>query len=437
MATDKRISALPSITTPQSSDVLPIVSSGVTSQITVGNLLTNSIFVPSGSGYQTSNSITLGGNLLVTGTTTLGGNIVPKTARGATLGTLANPFADIFVSSGSINIAGIPGQPNTTLSNVSGNILISAGGMQLVGSASFVAQTGSFQYLSGSFKNVGTFTQVGATIITGALAISGTTTQVGNNNLLGNTTLSGSIIISGSQDSIGTNHLIGNQQLTGSLTVSGSTIQIGNNSLIGNTTLSGSIEIDGNAYHTGSMNILGNTFHVGTTNHTGSVNITGSLYITGSGNGFINSHRILTDLDTGSFVTTGSNVFVSGQTITGSVNITGSIIMDGTVQTSIKVSSITNPSNHVLHQFLTSSYHGATYAFVVVEDSTGKSTVFSNYIVSQGANSINANVGGDSKVTSGAGAPNPTLTSAFSGSYAQLKVSDTGTFTFRGIVQLY
>ena len=473
MATDKRISALPSITTPLSSDVLPIVSSGVTSQITVGNLLTNSIFVPSGSGYQTSNSITLGGNLLITGTTTLEGNILPLTARGATLGTLDRPFADIFVSSGSINIAGIPGQPNTTLSNVSGSILISAGGMLLVGSASFVAQTGSFQYLSGSFKNVGTFTQVGATIITGALAISGTTTQVGNNNLLGNTTLSGSIIISGSQDSIGTNHLIGNQQLTGSLTVSGSTIQIGNNSLIGNTTLSGSIEIDGNAYHTGSMNILGNTFHVGTTNHTGSVNITGSLYITGSGNGYINSRRILTDLDTGSFAKTGSNQFNGNQTITGSLLVsgslivsgsqnitgditrtgnnittgsiilsgslvvTGSIVMDGTLQTNINVVSITNPSNYVLHQFLTSSYHGATYAFVAVEDSTGKSTVYSNYIIAQGANSITANVGGDSKVTSGAGAPNPTLTSAFSGSYAQLKVTDTGTFTYKGIVQLY
>ena len=360
MATDKRISALPTITTPLSSDVLPIVSSGVTSQITVGNLLTNSIFIPSGSGYQTNNSITLGGNLLITGTTTLEGNIVPLTPRGATLGTLEKPFGDIFVSSGSINIAGIVGQPNTTLSNVSGNILISAGGMQLVGSGSFNATTASFAYLSGSFQHVGSQFNIGDTVT------------------------------------------------TGSLQVSGSTITIGNNTLQGNTKLSGS------------------------------VTITGSLFLTGSnGVGFINSHRILTDLDSGSFAVTGSNVFTSGQTITGSVNITGSIIMDGTAQTNINVVSITNPSNYVLHQFLTSSYHGATYAFVAVEDSTGKSTVYSNYIIAQGANSITANVGGDSKVTSGAGAPNPTLTSAFSGSYAQLKVTDTGTFTYKGIVQLY
>jgi len=339
MATDKRISALPSITTPLSSDVLPIVSSGVTSQITVGNLLTNSIFVPSGSGYQTSNSITLGGNLLVTGTTILEGNIIPLTPRGATLGTLTYPFADIFVSSGSINIAGVPGQPNTTLSNVSGNILISAGGMQLISSGAFNAATGSFKYISGSMEQVGNYTQTG------------------------NYKLNGDKII------------------------------------------------------------------------TGSLNITGS--------GYINTHRILTDLDSGSFAKTGSNVFVSGQTITGSVNVTGSlivtgsIIMDGTVQTSIKATSITNPSNYVIHQFLTSSYHGATYAFAATEDSTGKSTVVSNYIIALGAGSINSNIGGDSKVTSGAGAPNPTYTIAVSGSYAQFKVTDTGTFTFRGIVQLY
>jgi hypothetical protein len=303
----------------------------------------------------------ISGSLEITGTTTLGGNIIPKTPRGATLGTLSNPFADIFVSSGSINIAGIPGQPNTTLSNISGAILISAGNMQLVGSASFIAQTGSFQYISGSMKQVGNYT------------------QEGNYSILGNKS------------------------------------------------------------------------------------ITGSLNITGSG--FINTHRILTDLDSGSF-----NVTISGNTndnvltatgqantlqgesnlkfdgtklnltgsaiVNGNVIVTGSLIMDGTLQTNIS-HTVTNPSNYVLHQFLTSSYHGATYAFSAHDDSTGKVTVYSNYIVAQGANSINSNIGGDSKVTAGAGAPNPAFAVGFSGSYAQFKVTDTGTFTYRGIVQLY
>jgi hypothetical protein len=284
---------------------------------------------------------TISGSLHISGTTTLGGNIVPLAPRGATLGTLELPFADIYVSSGSINIAGIVGQPNTTLSNVSGNILISAGGMQLIGSGSFNATTGSFQYISGSMKQVGDYTQVG-------------------------------------------NYSI-----------------------------------------------------------SGSKSITGSLYLTGSGGvGFINSHRILTDLDTGSFVTTGSNVFISGQTITGSVNITGSLvvtgslIMDGTSQTNFS-HTVTNPSNYVLHQFLTSSYHGGTYVFSVHEDSTGKVTVYSNYIVAQGDGGIDSKIGGDSKLESTAGAPNPTFAVGFSGSYAQFKVTDNGTFTYRGIVQLY
>ena len=403
--------------------------------MTTGSVGT-SIFHQSGSTYYTTSSILINNNLQISGTTTLGGNIVPLSPRGATLGTLEKPFADIFVSSGSINIqSDVLGSPNTSISNTAGNLLISAGGMELIGSASFVAQTGSFQYLSGSFKNVGTFTQEGATVITGALAISGSTTQIGNNNLLGNTTLSGSIIISGSQDAIGTNHLIGDQQLTGSLTVSGSTVQIGNNTLEGNTKLSGS------------------------------VTITGSLYLTGSGGGgFINSHRILTDLDSGSFLTIsgntnnnvltatglsnniqgesnlkfdGSNLNLTGsEIVNGNVIVTGSLIMDGTLQTNI-ATTVTNPSNYVLHQFLTSSYHGGTYAFSVHEDSTGKVTVYSNYIVSQGANAIASKIGNDSKLESGAGAPNPSFAVGFSGSYAQFKVTDTGTFSYRGIVQLY
>jgi hypothetical protein len=110
--------------------------------------------------------------------------------------------------------------------------------------------------------------------------------------------------------------------------------------------------------------------------------------------------------------------------------------MDGTSQSHFSHTT-TNPSNYVLHQFLTSSYHGGTYAFSVRDDSTGKVTVYSNYLVSQGAGSITTKIGGDSKLESAAGAPDPVFTVGFSGSYAQFKVTDTGTFTYRGIVQIY
>jgi hypothetical protein len=142
---------------------------------------------------------TISGSLFVSGATELGGNIVPKTARGATLGTVDRPFRDIFVSSGSINIASdTPGVPNTQLSNVSGNILISAGGIQLLGTGSFNATTGSFQYLSGSFTHIGAQFNIGDIVTTGSLQVSGSTIMVGNNTMQGNTLLSGSFGITGS-----------------------------------------------------------------------------------------------------------------------------------------------------------------------------------------------------------------------------------------------
>jgi len=165
-----------------------------------------------------SGSQVIDGNLTITGTTTLGGNIIPATPRGATLGTLANPFADIFVSSGSINIAGIPGQPNTTLSNVSGAILISAGGMQLVGSASFVAQTGSFQYISGSMKQVGNYTQVGNYSILGSKSITGSLNITGSGFINSKRILTE--LDSGSYAITGSNRFNGDQIITGSVTLS-------------------------------------------------------------------------------------------------------------------------------------------------------------------------------------------------------------------------
>ena len=171
-----------------------------------GSLLVNGVPF-SGGGDSTSGLATTGsntfkgdqvvsGSLSVSGTTEFGGNLVPKEARGATLGTLEKPFADIFVSSGSINIAGIVGQPNTTLSNVSGNILISAGGMQLVGSGAFNAKTGSFQFISGSMEQVGNYTQTGNYVM------------VGNKTITGSLNITGSLKLSGLSSGATTDNLL-------------------------------------------------------------------------------------------------------------------------------------------------------------------------------------------------------------------------------------
>ena len=339
-------------------------------QITAFGFISSSQTIDTGS-FATTGSNTFNGNetisgsLFISGTTELGGNLVPKSARGATLGTLERPFADIFVSSGSINIASdIPGEPNTTLTNIGGNILVSAGGMRLVGAASFIAATGSFNYISGSMTQVGNYTQTGNYI------------------------------------------MVGNKIITGSFYQSGSTSfsELGNTSLL-------------------SFSSSLNSRIISATNEQ-------------SFNGLISGSSQLTSSLDLRYAVTGSNVFTAGQTITGSLTITGSIVMDGTAQTYFS-HTVTNPSNYVLHQFLTSSYHGATYAFSAHDNSTSKVMIYSNYIVAQGANAINSNIGGDSKVESGAGAPNPTFAVGFSDGYAQFRVTDTGTFTYRGIVQIY
>jgi hypothetical protein len=139
------------------------------------------------------------GSLFVSGASEFGGDLVPKFPISSTLGTQLRPFKGIFVSSGSINIASdVIGDPNTTLSNVGGNILVSAGGMRLVGAASFIAVTGSFQYLSGSFTHIGAQFNEGDIVTTGSLQVSGSTVMIGNNTMQGNTLLSGSFGITGS-----------------------------------------------------------------------------------------------------------------------------------------------------------------------------------------------------------------------------------------------
>jgi hypothetical protein len=126
----------------------------------------------------------ISGSLFISGATEFGGDLVPKTERGATLGTLERPFRDIYIQSASINIASDAiGDPNTSISNIGGNLLVSAGGMRLVGSASFIAQTGSFQYISGSLKQVGNYERFGNTILVGNQETTGSFDIKGNINV--------------------------------------------------------------------------------------------------------------------------------------------------------------------------------------------------------------------------------------------------------------
>jgi len=105
-------------------------------------------------------------------------NLIPKFPSGSSLGSLEKPFAELYLQSGSITIeSDTPGDPSAVISNVSGNLEISVGGMLLVEQdASFIAPTGSFSYLSGSFYHVGAAERLGDTIITGSVDITGSFT---------------------------------------------------------------------------------------------------------------------------------------------------------------------------------------------------------------------------------------------------------------------
>lgn len=144
------ISGLPTASTLDGTELLPFVQGGVTTQANVQDILDADLPI-------TSSGIIVSGP------------IVPSVPSGSSLGTAEFPFSDLFVSSGSINIAG---DPNTSLSNEGGNILVSAGGMRLIEPGnSFIAETGSFSYLSGSLEYIGTMDINGNIIFNGNSAL--------------------------------------------------------------------------------------------------------------------------------------------------------------------------------------------------------------------------------------------------------------------------
>jgi hypothetical protein len=206
---DSPITLLPSASIATGSNVLPIVQGGVTDQITVTDL---------GKGIFNLNLPLTASGLLI------GGNIIPSVSKSFSLGSPDFPFRDIYISSGSLVIASDnPGAPSTTLSNVSGNILISAGGMQLVGSGSFNAATGSFQYISGSMTQEGNYT------------------QFGNYTMQGNKTITGSLRVTGSfTSSLQQNY-----------------VWLGNASNVSNAVPLSTIAISGSFYTTGSFGFYG------------------------------------------------------------------------------------------------------------------------------------------------------------------------------------
>ena len=157
---DKRITELNLHTAVALSDQLAIVNTSETKRTVVGSI-----------GEAVRNMETP----LTASSIVSSGDILPSAAQVANLGSVDRPFNSIFVQSGSIIIeSDTPGDPSAVISNNNGNLEVSVGGMLLIQpDASFIAPTGSFSYLSGSFFHVGTAERLGDTIITGSVSITG------------------------------------------------------------------------------------------------------------------------------------------------------------------------------------------------------------------------------------------------------------------------
>ena len=340
------------------------------------------------------------------------GSLIPQGSGSYSLGSLENPWKDVFLSSGSLVIASdTPGAAPTIMTNIDGNLQISVGGMQLLGSASFNATTASFSYLTGSTKFDGDMQ------LTGSFSVSGSTTQIGNNTLLGNTILSGSISVSGS---VYFTALHGKSIEQFSESLDSRILAATNEQDLSRYTTTSSF----NAY-TQSNDVLHST--IGT--------LTGSFATTGS-NVFIGIETISGSLLVSGSTTHNGDINVLGnETISGNLTVTGSLVMGGTKQEYISIPSVVNPTNHIIHQYLTSSYYGASYVLSAVEISTGKA-VTTHMISSQG----NTKVGHlqTYQVESEGTSPSIVYDSVISGSYITLTATlNNKTLSFRGIVQIF
>ena len=153
----------------------------VSASLAVAGGINTGSFATTGSNTFIGDQI-ISGALFISGSTELGGNIFPQTPQGATLGTVDRPFSDLFLQSGSISIeSDTPGDPSAVISNINGNLEISVGGMLLIESGnSFIAETGSFQHISGSLTQVGDYTRTGDTIAIGDFQTTGSISITGS-----------------------------------------------------------------------------------------------------------------------------------------------------------------------------------------------------------------------------------------------------------------
>jgi len=219
--------------------------------------------------------IKINGNLNASKTVTVGGNIEALGST-STLGTLDKPFKGLFISSGSLSIASDTlGQniPAAVLSNVRGNLEISAGGLKLVGTnQAFIAP----RIVSALTGNASTASKLETARNINGVSFDGTndiTIPRNTNNTLSfnnvgtgdasGVAFDGSVAKTISYNSIGASPLAGSTLITtvGSLT-SGSvphTLLSGASPILNQSTTGNAATVSTNANLNGVVTSIGNT----------------------------------------------------------------------------------------------------------------------------------------------------------------------------------
>lgn len=244
--------------------------------------------------------VNINGNFVASKNVTIGGNIESLGAT-STLGTLEKPFKGLFISSGSLSIASDTlGKdiPAAVLSNVEGNLQISAGGLKLMGvNTSFIAPS----IISTLTGNASSATKLATSRLINGVEFDGSTditiattsanaltyTNTGTGDAPGGS-YNGSLAKTISYNSLGASPLAGSTLITtvGALTVGAIpyTLLTGNIPIWNQSTSGNAATVTTNANLTGMVTSVGNMASVVTNaNLTGVVSSIGNITSIASG----------------------------------------------------------------------------------------------------------------------------------------------------------
>jgi hypothetical protein len=316
--------------------------------------------------------VNINGNFIASKNVTIGGNIESLGAT-STLGTLEKPFKGLYISSGSLSIASDTlGKdiPAAILSNVEGNLQISAGGLKLMGDNTSLIAPRIVSTLTGnasSATKLDTARKINGILFDGSKDIiiattsanTLTYTNTGTGDVPGGS-YNGSLAKSISYNSIGASPLAGSSSITtvgtlsaGSIpyTLLTGTIPVWNQSTLGNAAT-----VTTNANLTGMVTSVGNaTMVVTNANLTGVVTSVGNVTSIASGtitNSMIANTAVanLTGTNTGdqilptlaSLGAVASNTAITGATKTKLTYDTKGLVTAGADATTADIAASTN-----------------------------------------------------------------------------------------------